>query len=421
MSPDSRTGPEERAAPAPVRRDEPLRVLVLAPHPFLEHRGTPLAVRALVEALSERGCIVDVLTYEHGEDVEIPRCTIHRTPSPFGVRDIRPGFSMKKLISDVAMFRQLIRLLRRNRYDVIHAVEESAFMAAITKRWRRIPFVYDMDSSLAQQMVEKLPVLVSVRPLLELAERWAIRESAGVVAVCRSIEDTVREHAPGKLVARVEDASLLDPAVEGEEQIRDVIGQSGPVAMYVGNLEPYQGIDLLIDAFRHALGTVPDAQLVVLGGAAADVTRYRRVVADLGISRSVHLLGPRPVTLLGWYLRQADVLVSPRTRGYNTPMKIYSYLDSGRPVLATRLLTHTQVLDDGIALLAEPTAAAMGAGLIRLLSDTGLREELGAAARERVRAEYSQEAFRRKVHGFYDALERTLPTRAQAGGTRSVA
>ena len=46
-------------------------------------------------------------------------------------------------------------------------------------------------------------------------------------------------------------------------------------------------------------------------------------------------------------LLAADVLVSPRLKGLNTPMKIYSYLDSGSAVLATRLRTHTQVLDDG--------------------------------------------------------------------------
>ena len=54
------------------------------------------------------------------------------------------------------------------------------------------------------------------------------------------------------------------------------------------------------------------------------------------------------------------MLVSPRLKGLNTPMKIYSYLDSGSAVLATRLRTHTQVLDDGIAYLVEPEPVALG-------------------------------------------------------------
>ena len=81
-------------------------------------------------------------------------------------------------------------------------------------------------------------------------------------------------------------------------------------------------------------------------------------------------------------------------------MKIYSYLDSGVPVLATDLPTHTQVLDDGIALLVRPEPEAMAAGLARLLADEGLRRELARNARERVRREYSPAAFAEKLGGF---------------------
>ena len=61
--------------------------------------------------------------------------------------------------------------------------------------------------------------------------------------------------------------------------------------------------------------------------------------------------------------------MSPRLKGLNTPMKIYSYLDSGSAVLATRLRTHTQVLDDELAYLVEPEPAALGRGLAALLRD----------------------------------------------------
>ena len=65
----------------------------------------------------------------------------------------------------------------------------------------------------------------------------------------------------------------------------------------------------------------------------------------------------RPAEEIPAFLDAADVLVSPRSLGTNTPLKIYQYLRSGRPIVATRLLTHTQVLDDEVAILTEPTAA----------------------------------------------------------------
>ena len=94
-------------------------------------------------------------------------------------------------------------------------------------------------------------------------------------------------------------------------------------------------------------------------------------------------------------------------------MKIYSYLDSGRPLLATRLPTHTQVLDDEISLLVEPLPAEMGKGLVRLLRDRQLSASLAQAAKRRAGQEFTLEAYRRKLRGFYREVEEEL--RAAAG------
>jgi glycosyltransferase involved in cell wall biosynthesis len=155
---------------------------------------------------------------------------------------------------------------------------------------------------------------------------------------------------------------------------------------------------------------------VIIGGAPGHITACGVRAAALGIGGRVHLLGPRPVTALGSYLRQATIVVSPRVKGQNTPMKVYSYLDSGAPLLATRLPTHTQVLDDDIAMLAEPQPEAFGEALATLLNDNALRLRIATAARERVTREFTREAFRRKMGAFYATVEREL-----AASTRKVA
>jgi glycosyltransferase involved in cell wall biosynthesis len=388
-----------------------VKILLLAPHPFFQARGTPLAVKTVLEFLSERGHEVDVLTFHEGENVEIPNCRIFRIVRPFWIRNVRPGFSTKKVVCDVFMFAKCLRMMRKTRYDLIHAVEESAFIAAAMQRLNGIPYVYDMDSSLAEQLVDAYPGLQFAFSTLRRCEALAVRHSLGVLTVCAALEDVAQGHAPGKTVGLVEDTTLLAPDGNtsngrSPDPLASLgVGAQNPVAMYVGNLEHYQGIGLLLDGFRYTLARLPAAHLVIVGGHQDDIHRYKRRAEHLGILSQVHFLGPKPISSLHSLLRRADVLVSPRLKGLNTPMKIYSYLDSGTAVLATRLRTHTQVLNDRTAYLVPPDPEAMGDGLAHLLSDPGLRSRLAVEAKAYVQQEFTPEAAHRKLTSFYTMME----------------
>jgi glycosyltransferase involved in cell wall biosynthesis len=383
-----------------------VRILLLAPQPFFQARGTPIAVRTVLEFLTGRGHRVDVLTYHEGSDVQLPNCRIERIPRIPGVHNIRPGFSLKKVLCDLVMLACCVGMMRRTRYDLVHAVEESAFIAATLQPFTRVPYVYDMDSSLAEQLIDRYPRLSVVGPILRRCEAAAVRRSAGVLTVCAALQDIARRHAPSKPVGRVEDTTLLPPG-NGASVAKHLPPETegAPVAMYVGNLERYQGIDLLLEGFRHTLAQMEQARLVIVGGQQDDIERYGRQASALGIGKAVHFLGPKPVSELADLLREADVLVSPRLKGTNTPMKIYSYLDSGTAVLATRLRTHTQVLDERTAYLVDPEPVALGTGLARLLKDGSLREGLAARAKDHVRREFTPEAARRKLESFYAMIE----------------
>jgi glycosyltransferase involved in cell wall biosynthesis len=183
------------------------------------------------------------------------------------------------------------------------------------------------------------------------------------------------------------------------------LGIHGPVIMYVGNLEPYQGIDLLLESFALLPECNPRADLVIIGGDSQCIQKYQGVCRDLRIDDRVHFIGPKPMERLAELLSEADIVVSPRLKGNNTPMKIYSYLHSGKPLLATALLTHAQVVDDRVAMLAEPTPEAFSAAMLRLLQDEELRSKLGAAGRQYVQEKYTYAIYREKVNALMDWLE----------------
>jgi glycosyltransferase involved in cell wall biosynthesis len=192
------------------------------------------------------------------------------------------------------------------------------------------------------------------------------------------------------------------------------LGDTTPVILYTGTFEAYQGLDLLYAAMREVIAERPDARLVMVGGEPAQIESARGAVRALGLGEVVIFTGQRPFEDVPAYLDAADVLASPRSTGTNTPLKIYQYLRSGRPVVATRLRTHTQVLSDDTAFLAEPTPPAFGAAILAALRDPAAARAVGDRARSLAETKYSEAAYIAKTHTAMALL--AGPVREVAGG-----
>ncbi len=396
-------GPNDRS-PAPSCT----RVLLLAPHPFYQLRGTPIDVELVVRALSERGVAVDIATYHEGTDVDYPRTRIYRIRAPGWLDGVRPGFSWRKLLCDLLLFFRAWWLVARGDYAVVHAGEEAVFMAMFFKLLHGVPYVYDMDSSIAQQLVESRPALRPLSRFFDYAERLAIRGAVAVAPVCHALGDLARQRGGDNVVVLHDISQLTDEDFRSDWSLRERLGTGGPLMLYVGNLERYQGVDLLLESFGLAHVRRPDLELVIAGGAPEDIDAYRRKAEELGVSERTHWLGWWPVGRLGELLGQADILVAPRIKGINTPMKIFPYLHSGKPVLVTRLPTHTQLLDDSVAMLGPAEPEGFAEAILRLAGDAGLRDRLGAAGRRFVLENHLYAHYRQRLDRLYDLVDGAL-------------
>ncbi len=384
-----------------------MNILLLAPHPFYQERGTPIAVDLLLTALSRRGDQVDVVTFHEGTGKTYPGVTLHRIPRLPGMHGIRPGFSFKKLVCDAFVLAKALRLAARGTYGVVHAVEESVFMAMLIRRLFHIPYVFDMDSSLPRQMIEKFRFLVVFSPILKWFEGCAIRHALAVVPVCDALADIARPYAPHKLCL-LRDISLLAQAPLNDSRgLQPALATiPHPCFLYIGNLERYQGLDLLMDSFALLLQKGTRASLVIAGGQKTDIQHYQKKSAMAGLGAHVHFLGPWPIDRMAELFALADVLVSPRIQGNNTPMKIYSYLHSGKPILATDLPTHTQVLSPDVAMLASPTPEHFAAGMRVLIEHPDQGQAMSRRAKALADKQYSFAVFERTVKELYEWIER---------------
>ena len=139
-------------------------------------------MRLLVEELADAGYTVDLLTFHEGELFAYPGVELLRTPALPGLVGLKPGFSLKKLVCDLLMLCSAVPLLKKRRYRVVHAVEESVFIAQLLASLFRVPFLYDMDFLFSQQLGNKFPVLQRGMGLLRWFEKQAMRQSSGVLA-----------------------------------------------------------------------------------------------------------------------------------------------------------------------------------------------------------------------------------------------
>lgn len=382
-----------------------MKILLIAPHPFFQERGTPIAVKLLIETLSELGYTIDLLTFNEGSKIVVKNLKIYRIPSLPFLQNIPIGFSPKKLIADIFITFQILSLLLKNKYDVIHAVEEAIFPAAFFNFFFKKKLVYDMDSSMSDQLIEKWEGLKKLQNILDGFENWAFKQATVVIPVCKYLADKVKEFSENKKVFVLEDIAFPpDYSKNKNENIRKNF-KDYVIALYVGNLEHYQGIDLVIEGVKKINTKVP-YKVIFIGGNDESIEEYKNKTNELGIADNIIFLGKRPLDQLPFLLEQADILLSPRTKGKNTPMKVYSYLASGVPVLATNIGSHTQAMTDKDVKLFEPTPDDFAEKFTELLENLDERQRIGQAGKKLAEENYSLKSYKNKLLQIYSWLEK---------------
>jgi glycosyltransferase involved in cell wall biosynthesis len=387
-----------------------VRILMIAPEPFFEPRGTPFSEFHRIRALTALGHEVDLVAYPFGRDVSMPGLRVFRSARPWFVRGVRIGPSFAKVPLDALLTLTVLRLALTNRYDAIHSHEEGGVIGAALAMFLRVPHLYDMHSSLPQQLTNfAFSRSAALRLFFSAIERFMIRRSRVVIVICPSLQDTVRAIDPAATSILIENApgSAEDRATPAQgAEIRAALGlsPSTPVVLYTGTFEAYQGLEMLFDAMRLVTRSRPDARLVLVGGRGEQIENARTQATAAQVADVTIFTGERPASEIPAYLVAGDVLVSPRSRGTNTPLKIYQYLRAGRPIVATRLLTHTQVLDDETAILTEPTPQALADGICAALADPARAAEIGRRAQQLAETKYSYDAYLEKTRQACAAL-----------------
>jgi len=393
-----------------------MKALVIAPQPFFTPRGTPFSVYYRTLITAELGTEVDLLTYGEGEDVDIPGVRILRIPRFAMLGDVKTGPSMLKLFLDIFLIMKTVFLLIGNRYDFVHAHEEAVFFARLLKPLFGYKLVYDMHSSLPEQLTNfnytKSSILIN---LFKWLEDSCLKSADAVITICPAlynyVDDLIDDKSKHFLIensifdrVRIKGDGFRPGIMHGKNTPEIIIPENAQLIVYAGTLESYQGIDILLDAYGKIATRLADSVLLVVGGTADQVRLYSRKAAEIGIASQCIFTGRLSQERAQKYIGMASILVSPRSAGINTPLKIYEQLASGIPLVATNIYSHTQVLDDSVAILVEPDPDDMARGLAEALSDHTKRKQIVAAAKKLYEEKYSRPVYMKKMRQLLELL-----------------
>jgi glycosyltransferase involved in cell wall biosynthesis len=363
--------------------------------PFPAPRGSQRYALEQARALRAAGAEVTLVCFGSGDGREVADLRVVRSPRALSPGALRSSLSPARPLADLALAATLVRAQRARPFDALLAHNAEAALAAFAaRRWTRVPVVYVAHTLWRYELACYLPAALGGRrgaaARFDAGERFGTAERLGAAldAHCARAADGVlalseaAAHALAGVARTLGGSAARGPveriapglapapppsAAEIAAACRRHRLAEGGYAVYAGNLDAYQDLDLL----AAAAARVPEACCVAVthdaGTAAPAPLRTARVASPAEARALVH---------------GARLALLPRRTPGGFPIKLLGYLEAGLPVIAFAALADTLVNEESALLLpGDAEAGDLAATLARLWGDEPLRARLAAGAR----------------------------------------
>jgi len=366
-----------------------MRILSIAPTSFFNDYGCHVRILEEARALKARGHEVTILTYYKGHDV--PDVPIIRTmPTPWH-RDYEVGSSRHKFAFDVLLAIRLLRVLTRNRFDVIHAhLHEGALIASVLARPWHTPVVFDYQGSLTDELIQHR--FIRPRSLAHLvfhhAEQVIDRIADAVVTSTYHAADALRakigthlliEALPDGVNANTFHPNVLSPTERAHLRAHFGIGADEPVVVFLGLLAAHQGIAHLIETAARLKASGRRVRWLVMGY--PSVAYWQCVAAEAGVQEDVIFTGRVPYMNAPRMLALGDIAIAPKLSLTEGSGKILNYMAMGLPTVAFDTPAQREYLGSLGIYAPVGDSAALAQGVADLLERPALRRALGERLR----------------------------------------
>jgi glycosyltransferase involved in cell wall biosynthesis len=387
-----------------------LKILMLAPTPYFADRGCHVRIYEEARALTDLGHEVCIVTYHLGRDMaDIPTV---RIPSIPWYRKLAAGPSWHKPYLDILLFFKALAAARRFRPDVIHAhLHEGAFLGLFLKKFLGIPLLFDCQGSLTAEMLDHgfirrgSPLYLLFRFLEKIINNRAdfivTSSRAGATDLVTSWQvPAVRVRG---IIDGV-DTAVFRPFPRDEARRALHLPSDRPTAVFLGVLNRYQGIDLLLEVAQILKGRGTAPHFLVMG---FPEERYRERAAVLGLGEFFTFTGRVDYAKAPLYLCAGDIALSPKISLTEANGKLFNYMACGLPTVVFDNPVNREVMGDTGVYARPGDPADFAVGIEELLHDSERMQDLSRRTREKADRDHSWRARGEELVKIYRELKKS--------------
>jgi 1,2-diacylglycerol 3-alpha-glucosyltransferase len=391
-------------------------IAMVAACAFPANHGTPAAIKEMSEELARRGHSIRVVTYPLSHEIPITGVEIDRVAQVGSNRQVSVGPSYQRLAFDALLVFKLFQVVRRHKVEVIHAHNyEAALVGGFVGKLTGVPVIYNAINT----MIGELPSFNFIRPralaigLAKVLDYVVPRMADMIIADTEELRSFILDKGvdPARVITIHSGVRPEMFAGADGSRVRDRLAAGhGPLIIYTGTFDDFQGLDYLMAAFKIVHERKPAASLLLVGSTinAAHSAKYKRMAADLGFA-SRFAMTSCTLDELPDLLAAADVAVVPRPQSAGIPTKLLNYMAAGNAIVSFKqsatILRHRET-----ALLVEPaTAENFAQGILSLLDDPALAQRLRANVKSFVAGRFDWPSIATKLEAVYAGLAKKSP------------
>jgi glycosyltransferase involved in cell wall biosynthesis len=380
------------------------KIIYLANLRLPTEKAYGIQIAKMCEALADSGMEVELLapTRDNGDVNKIFeyygikhnfKATVIQSPDFYwsGMFD-KISFSIKQWISST----RLVRAVMLRTADIIYSRDElPIFLASFYARHPKLVFEAHKFSRNRQAYYRRF-----------------MKVNVKIITISNGVRDEFIKfgYEPGEIMVAHDGVDInVFNTEKTKSECRTILGlsQDKIIVLYAGHLYKWKGAQILARAAKN----LDEQYLVVfVGGTSYHVEELKKEIEPMGLN-NILILGHKPHTQIPIYLKAADILVLPNSgkedisRLYTSPLKMFEYMTSGKPIIASDLPSTREVLTEDTAFFSQPDDPVNLSQVIKEVADHPAESEKKAQNAAQVIKKYSWVERSQKIIQFVNQNE----------------